>query len=459
MPLPTPTPSEPAGARTGTLRRALGAWARAACLVIGFAAACQSQDGRTPPGAEADTVAAPEASARTGGTPLARPRPSASACTVAELARFPIVLPNGLHAYVEPQGFHRAGDGFVLVGAPTYEWTVSPNGAGTLVHSNRILGVVVQPGAEVRAIPPLPTVERVGWVRSALHDDGRLSVLAGALHRPLPDDSVARVVYAELEEGRWSRLDTIASPSGGVPWLVTSSELVRMGEDVAWAAIDRSASPEGPWPLVVHRGRAGSWTRTTPMEQWPDRLFLHLGPAGLVFAVAGLDPAFGDQRASLALFDGRSEEPWLRIPAVDGGRVRSVRALNRPDGIALGWLVQADVGWTSWAATGVRPGARPVPHLLDEGGRYVALVGREGGGTLFIVDRPDPLTGGTDLRLHLLDDDGASLIGSMPKPYTGPFAALPASDGEILLVGPEATAIDAPFPFVRSLVIRLSISC
>lgn len=414
--------------------------------------ACQLPDEGTARAVTVTTRAGDATESGVGAVPV-----STGTCSITEIDREPIVLPDGSSVYVEAHGFHPLGRGFVLVGMPTYESLIAANGAASYVGDRRFLGVVVQPGEEVETIPLLPDVEHLTWIRSVLHEDGTLSVLGPESTGNFYSTSeVLRIVYAEYANGRWSRTETLTPPSGTLHF-DTASELVPIGGEVAWAVVNET-HPMSPWPVLLYRGRLATMRSEPVLQHSPDRLMLHPGPDGLVLGIAGLDPSYGLRQPTLELLLTESGETVGRFFPADRGRARTPRALTRPDGLTVAWTTQSDLGWSSWVATGVRPGARVRPHYLTDGAPFFAMVPLGARAALVVVDRSDPIAAGSELRFYRVEGDDVTDVGSMPSPYTGPFNALAISDTEILVVGADDEPT-APFPYVRSLVLRLSLTC
>jgi hypothetical protein len=378
----------------------------------------------------------------------------ALACTVTETARHPIVLPNGREAYVEVQGLHPLADGFLVLGSPSFEWLRSSGGIRTRVGQDEFLGAFFDArGRITETIAMPPQVGHFDWVNSApLNRDG-FAVLLPEVSEPFPTtNALIRMVYAEYRRGEWSLVETLPAPAGRLRYS-SGSRLLATEDGLVWVVPHEHR-------VLLYERRNGTWTYRSIAERTVDKVVLRDSPDhGLWIGLAGVDPAHAGQPVSLRLQRVDSDSESLEVHRLPGGgRIRRPRIAIGVDGLAVGWIVERAEGSSAWAAVGVRSGRRPSPMFLHGAARDVVPVQLPGRGIAFLANHVNPITGKSELRAYLAEGRRLRPIGSIPNPYVTFFDAVALSATDVLLVGPEYDSASI-YPFVRSLVLRLSISC
>jgi hypothetical protein len=384
--------------------------------------------------------------------------PAGSAvCTVTELARDPVVLPNGNNVYVHPGEATLFGAGYALVGPVTIEYVVE-EGRGRIVGESRFLGVVVEPGVPVRTIPLMPGAGLLDWVQAVTLEDGRLSVLVSERAEDRSGFLASlRVLHGIYDGDQWAAVETVPIDDIEEVFVRGSSEVVRSGAEIAWTVPREARDELPPWPVHLYRWAGSGWT-TTAFDHRPDALMLHAARDGLLIAVAGLEAASAFQRTALTIYSADSPDALHTFRAGDGARVRHPTAFEIAAGSSLAWLIQGPESWSAWGALPDGDGRWGRPIHLTDGADFLSAVSLGGRAGLVALDRPDPFTATREIRFVRIDNRGASLVHSMPKPFAQFFTLLSLSTAEALLIGAQPH-LGVVTPFVRSLVIRLSLSC
>jgi len=279
-----------------------------------------------------------------------------------------------------------------------------------------------------------------------------------------PPDPVSRTLalwYAEHDGAGWSLLETLPTPEGARLDLHSSTELVRLGEELAWVTVARR--PDGRSRVLEYRRSAGSWRSEVVSEEWVESSSLASeGDSVLWLAHYATDASFPDFRKSVRLYRRAASEwePVSRVADFPGSTLLADLAVRvRPGGVELTWRVESATDDGAYAAVGLgraREGAR-----LDLDRRVLQVLPLEplAGRPRWLVSRVAP--DGRSLELRLLEPQrpaGGELLASAPSPYLAFLASLALPPSEALVVGPEVSP-DPDYPFVRSLVLRLSTTC
>ncbi len=384
---------------------------------------------------------------------------SSHACTVVEAGRYSLSM-NGTDVYVEPHFFAPTEQGYVLAGAPTYEWLVDSAGRGSQVGAFDFLGVEVR-GEQVTPIPLPDGVGHVAWVRGVpLGADAWGFLLEEVEDRHAAPVRVERVMYGEYRGGRWSPLEVLTAPGDGRFTVADGSSLIasRDGESLHWATLSFPAS--GRIDVVLFTRTGDGWTAAVAVPDWADAVDLAVGPDGtLRLAVGGLDPEFQSTSASIRVF--AEEDGWtphrLSTPTASD-RFRTPRLTMTNGRLDLAWLQQEEAGSTAaWLARDVDSTSANRQILIDRSVTQLSSVLVSERITLWLTHHINGISGAQELRFHESGPDFDRRIASVDGPFRGPFAAILSGD-ELLVVGPEVNA-GSTHPFVRSLVLRMTLSC
>lgn len=378
-------------------------------------------------------------------------------CRAEESQRFGLALPDGDPLYVEPQAIHPIEGGFLIAGAPTYEWRFASDGSVTRVNDERFVGAFVRNGT-VQTVDKPQGLRSVGWVRLAPLGADRWAWLLQEVKREGDRTETTRIVYAESQGGQWTTSEDLIVPPGGQLHFPTSSPLTASGRGVAWVvpfhADDRTIG------AMLYERVGGTWSFRSVAEDWIDEVALFPAPnGGLRVGVGGLDEDHEYQRVSLRILpeggrDARAERVFVAEP---GDRVRSIRAMDTGPNVATSWLVVGRGESVQWALWGRRE-TTSKPLVVDPSAITSVSVVTPDEITLIVTHHVEDETSLQELRVHHLGPTGAPVIAALPHPFLGYFTAVSAEPGEVTVVGPEFDP-RAAHPFVRSLVLRLSISC
>ncbi|MDX1495100.1 MAG: hypothetical protein R3253_13610 [Longimicrobiales bacterium] len=99
------------------------------------------------------------------------------------------------------------------------------------------------------------------------------------------------------------------------------------------------------------------------------------------------------------------------------------------------------------------------PMHLDPQASLLRPGGVVGEWSLWATQATDPSSTTPRIRVYRSSADrSVETLLDIPSPFLGPFSLTLSPEGEVVVVGPEAQ-YDATTPFVRSLVLRYSLSC
>ena len=386
-----------------------------------------------------------------------------SACTISERSRTPVTLPGGTQVYVEPHGLALLDSGFLLAGQPAFEWTVDSSSPSTMAGAGGFLGVRIQADSTLRVPYPPGLDQQPDWVRLVSLGPTRWG---GLLQEGTAPPASGRIVYAEYDGATWSAVEPLPLPQDGLLDLATGSSLLLDGLGrVVWAA--RVERPTGRVDVVMFRRAVGGWTSDVVARDWVDDPELHpRGSEGLWLAVAGLDPEHESRVASVRVRAvGAPGEPVTLMVGLPGERFQDPTFAGGGDRLSIAWRhvgaagVVAPVWLQRDLGAAVELGeANAPPVLLDPGAVLLQALRAPDGSTLWVTHHVSAVTESETLRFTR--DDGArlTLVAEVAYPWVGPFRAAIADSGDILVVGPQVDA-DPLFPSVRSLVLRLNLSC
>lgn len=405
-----------------------------------------------------------------GGLPV--PGQAPAACHVRELERRRVETA-GRHLYVEAQSAGSAGNRTFLLGQPTYEWIPNRGDRLALAGSNDFLGVLIDDEA-VQTIDFPPGVTHVSWVRGVRLAGDRWGFVMEEVDGPAVQGTVPlRVLYAEYRfapgapgpgepPGRWGEPETLPVRMDPVrPALPAGHPVVNPATNaVVWAAtVPRPRSID----VVLFERSPSEWSQRIAAPDWVDHAAVHFDREGrITVVVAGLDPLFEAQRPSVRLLRPPDREVLRRLEVgLARQRFRNpvFAATDEPDP-ALAWITSATIPGESSQAHVMTSADRhegPI-RVLDPSSNYVRYAGKIGETDLWITRHASLVYGEPMLRFALVGNGIVSVIGVLPYPFLGDFEVIDLGAGELLVVGPEADPASFT-PFVRSLLIRLSIDC
>lgn len=390
-----------------------------------------------------------------GATPVATLQ-----CTIEELDRRNLQLARGSFAYVEPRAFGPMSAGLMLAGSPSYEWDIDADGRGSVRARDPFFGVYVE-GGEVRPIDFPPGVEGVEAVRGLRLDDSAWGFVFAEPEGERRETPPAR--YAEYRSDRagygWTVPQELPTPPDGQASVWASSHVMRDEGRTRWATI--FFTRPGRRVLVYTKGER--WTYETAAYDWAEDLALTTTSGGdVLLALGALDPEFDPMVPSLRIH--RRSNGWtnpVRIDQpVDGSRSRDLVFARGPVGSELGWLQvrEGAEGSSAWIVRGIDGDSEAPPRHIGSGVHQIDALELADGSVAWVTHRVGREPGEQLIEVHVSSDSDLTRIGSIRSPFLGPYAVALDLSGDLFLAGPEVR-MDPQYPFVRSLILRLRISC
>jgi hypothetical protein len=373
------------------------------------------------------------------------------------LEQAPLVLADGAELYIEPQTLFRLGGEWIVVGAPSYQWSVAPGrGAIELSREAHVAAVLGDPARAIEK--PLPD-ERIGSVLSTPLDDGHWAAIFDVVE---PDSIPASAFpltywYGEHDGSRWTLVEPLPTPPGSKLDLRQSSQLVRVGDTLVWISFERA--PVGS-RLHRYERRDGVWRYERLPDEWVEHVALAHDPdSGLWMAVLGPDADLPRYEKSIRLYrEGPRRELVSRVESLPGGPMVLQLELEVRGSATVSWLVVGPEGPRAFTRTDIRPGSAGPVTVLDDDALHLYSMTMSDGSLAWLAEHEERVTGDKELRLLRLDGSRVVRVASAPSPFTGFFRAQPSGPSEVLLVGPEMGLVPPETP-VRSLILRLSTSC
>lgn len=406
---------------------------------------------------------APEGAARGEAEPARAPRPGA--CTAEVTDRFRL-RSGGRDLYVEAQVLEASESGLLVAGSPVYEWSADSLGAAAL-EQGRLLGVRVEAGRvlPIERPPGLGPLERV---RAARLGPGRWGWLFEEVRSADPRErsEPIRVSFAEHDGGRWSELETVVAAGAADYRGHSASALVRVRDTLRWVL------PENGRAAVTNRlrllERHGSVWRQRILDsaRWDAHLVEAVqiepdGSGGWWMALSGPQQELGYRRS---LRIARGADPGTLIRLYEGAPREQLvfpRLAAGSGEVVAAWTSRPGDGSSSaWGAVVEDPPGRPAALRIDPGAVHVVPLRLDDGHRLWVTQHADPESSVEELRVYryVSSADAPELIGSFPQPFTGFFAAVATTGSELVLAGAQISA-DPAYRVVRSLFLRLSITC
>jgi hypothetical protein len=402
------------------------------------------------------------AAACTGGSGESGPQAASGGVPGCEMARVPLSVGDGVFAYVEPENLLRIGPDFLVVGTPTYTWAPGTDADSLpLTIEEHLAARFAFDGRATLIESPLDAP--IGDVRAVSLGGERWAVLFDeeASRDPNTSGRSLALWYAEHDGTRWTTLESVPYPPDTEVRAHSSSQLVRVGDDVAWVVpVDLEG---GRYQLHAYRRTRDGWTTEVVSDDAVEVSALaYDAGSGLWLAQFSEDPAFPQWQQSLRLF--RRGETWELVRRVvvmpEGWKVRDPGVTIFPTGVTVSWRVESREDAGAYAMVDVTP---------------------EGGGTLVALDpavwQVSPLSPPDDrpawVVRHLMADSpevelrllragpnhaSAELVAATPPGHPAGLAALAITPSEALIVGPQV-GTDPAYQYLRSLIIRLSPSC
>lgn len=415
-------------------------------LVLGALAACGGErDAR-------ETESTPETESLVGQT-----------CSVSLDDQEYLVTADGRHLFVEPRFVGVAGDELLVAGHPTYAWTIERGAQPEEFQASEAPGDpffgAFLGESRARTIPPVPGAGPIQWVHGAPLGEERWAFIVETvetMESEALEPAHRGLLYGVLGREGWEQIEELPEAPERELLVSVASPPVRDGDDLVWAALDVKGA--GSAVAVYRRGPSG-WGVPQLLDVSPnavDVLSTRAGSAWLV--VSGLDPATDLQRASLRVYrDMNPDSVAVVWTAGIDEHFQNLRAVETDDGLQVGWVFRGGPNQGAWVVPAT-PARRRVPKLLDADAMTLERLGTRDGWAFWATLAADPISGAGQLRLHRSSADTVEQIADLPSPYLGLSSGTLSPGGEIVVVGPEAH-FETATPFVRSLVLRFSLTC
>lgn len=382
--------------------------------------------------------------------------PVPGACVAGPVERRPLVLPGGLHAYVEPENLMRVGDELVVAGSPTYTWAVG-DGAARIASTDAHIAAYVD-AARPRLVRS-PVDAPIGMVRTVALGEQRWGALF--VEGEPADDGTAepltlvRMYYSEYDGDVWSAPERVPLPDGGALFPESSSPLVLAGERLHWVVVRRSGGE-----ALHYERHAGTWTIETVEAGGAEAAGLAVGPSGLWVALSGFGPDAAGSRKSVRLL--RHEGAGWRVVSRDPTaepytEIVGPSVLAGPGGVSVTWTEARGAGLVR-ARVGVRPDDSGGLVTIDPSAPAVRTFSSSTGEPRWALWHTGPGSASDQLRIARVRGGVVETEQAMPYPYTGYFAVVAAGPDEVVVSGSEFSP-DSTRPTVRSLTFRLNPSC
>ncbi|HUF77023.1 MAG TPA: hypothetical protein VMM35_12135 [Longimicrobiales bacterium] len=376
------------------------------------------------------------------------------------VARVPLAVGDGVYPYIEPEDLIQVGSSYVVVGSPSYTWAPGTPGDSLPLTMNRHLAARFTLDGRATLIER-PVQDSVGSVRALPLGGDRWGVLFDIERRRASGHNWESVAlwYAEHDGAAWSLLEPVPMPEEWDLDIDSSSELVRVGEDLVWVVAVR---PSGRPPEVVeYTRREGEWEHRVVSDHWMEVSTLaYEEGSGLWMANFAVDPRATDRQRALRLYRRTADWQLMRhVYVASGGESAGDPSITvRPGGVTVTWRVISVADHGAYALVGIGPDSEGTPVDLDREVPQVLSLRSPDGAPRWLLTHVNE---DRSVDLRLLGPRalfGAERMAAAPSPYLGFLAALARTPQEAIVVGPEVSS-DPADPFVRSLILRLSTSC
>jgi len=378
------------------------------------------------------------------------------ACSAGTAERRPLVLPDGLHAYVEPSNLLNVGGDHVVVGAPTYTWRLGDGRAEMASEREHIAAYL--DGPRTRLVDKPLEIALQGTGVRAVPLGGRTW---GVILPETEPDSIQSfagplaVWYVEYDGERWSRPEALPLTPGQRLFVGSSSSLVAHDGALAWAVLDRESGA-----VRLYERVAGRWDHAPVPDSDVEAVALGSGGSGMWLALSGLDPGVSERFKSVRLYH-RGDDGWrlvTRDPTTEPyTEIGGLHLMVSAQGVTVGWSELRGQG-VAYARVGVALDEPGELVVLDEAAAVVRHWATASGEPAWVVQHNDTVRGEAELRVVRLDGPRARPVTAIPLPFTGFFAAHAAGPDEVLVTGAEFDP-DPARATVRSLTLRLKASC
>ena len=406
------------------------------------------------------SVVSTEAAAQTP-PPSSRGPGSASACTVREASRSPLVVNGTRELYVEPTAVVLSRSEILFAGSPNYLW--APGGAGDARDfvQDSVFGAVLGADGRGRLVPAPIDAARIFDVHAVALKDGGWAVAFAELkepYRPPARDTVLRYWHGVFDGRSWTRIEPLPVPPGGEMKTAGSSNILVQGDTTFFAV--RVQRADADFDIALYERREGKWSVTMVRSRGGSYAYLsYPDSSGLVLAIVRPDRTRSSDGNSL--FVHTRAEAWLTSRKILPGhleRVFNPVIDSSSEGTVLTWFTTGPTGGRSARAMVGPLDARNHALTLDSAINHVVHVPGLRGGPLWITEHVgSPATHALRFIGLAPDGDGALLMRT-PNPYTGLFGATATASDEVILSGPLLRP-EPPNPSLVTLLIRARVEC
>lgn len=427
------------------------------------------------------------ASAAAGQTPERNFVPSPD-CTLKEISRNELVL-QGRSTYVEPLSFSSGRAGLLLAGSPSYVW--SEHGTGPQEHT---FGVVIPAHGTALRVPWPIASHNLGDMRAIELRDGSWGIVFAQYTEAskFPNEVPQTLWYATFDGHAWRGLVRLPLPPTGKLDSHNMSQIARYN-DVLFFGVPITGLDTRNRGAVFTLAR-GRWSMS------------EVGPTGIAYVTPAHPTSLGWQALVIRgdstdtnvpyLYRYRQSDPtaststapvlWTplgKLKRVDRKEVQSPRFTASPTEWVISWLgiqprghigdlLEIDASTSEHSpvqsahqSTGVQDGARESPTrtiVVDTAAMGYSATTDPEGNVLLVSDHAVPSlerSSVTELRFTELRHGVPVLIGAIPNPFMGVFAATMPNTSEVVLSGPLVRNFGTPAMILRTLLIRLRMSC
>ncbi|HUP51013.1 MAG TPA: hypothetical protein VM198_00955, partial [Longimicrobiales bacterium] len=284
-----------------------------------------------------------------------------------EMARVPLTVGDGVFAYIEPESFFRVGSDFLVVGTPGYTSAPGTDADSLPLTVNEHLAARFSFDGRATLIEP-PIDGHIGDVRAVSLGGERWAVLFDeeASRDPSEWGRSRALWYAEHDGTRWTTVESVPYPPDASVRAHSSTELVRMGDDVAWVVpVDLE---RGTYQLLAYRRTADGWITEVVSDDAVEVAALAFDPDwGLWLAQFSEDPGLPGWQQSLRLY--RRAETWELVRRVvvmpEDWKVRDPGVTIFPAGVTVSWRVESREDMGAYAMVDVTPDGGGALDTLD----------------------------------------------------------------------------------------------
>lgn len=398
------------------------------------------------------------------GSASARPTAvAARVCEVREVSRGLVEVEDGLSLYVHPGVLEPNGRGdLLLAGDISF---MSARGADSVwrpIRRDSTFGVILpRAGNPIPVRAPVPT-RLLAAVRAVGRPDGTWSVLFAETSDYTGDtrpDFAGRLWHGVLDAGRWSLMEPIPLPPGGVVRHANAAAPLIRGDTLFWALAFRGEFQD----VAVFARRGGAWTH----ERVPTRFaafyprLAYSDTLGLVLASVGADTALRHSGNNLFLWARRPA--WrpltLLVPAAREA-VHDPWISLEPGAEVVGWVARTD-GRPGQLARVMRGDPNPDAPIMVLDSAVSGLgdfpVRPLGGPGLWAVEHTGGEGQGMEIRVLQELDGKAVPLARANAPFVMGFASAMPDSATIVVAGGYFSR--DRFERLASLLVRFAVRC